>query len=239
MGDSGSLFLGYMLAAFSLAGTTHTDPLLALLVPVVALGLPVLDTGLCMVRRLIDGISPFSPDSDHIHHRLRRFWSTRTAVLILYAVSLWFGIAAILISEFELIVGLLMVGVTMIAAYVGIRTLGYLNLRQIIIRKVKAEPQLALEFAQNGDHDGAEIFEKKELESVTPEVVVPFDLPYGGNGGSPTVHQPAYTLDGDQSLPAETNGHDSNGHRDGSPDRREAIRTSAEMESRDKLELIP
>ncbi len=55
MGDSGSLFLGYMLAAFSLAGTTHTDPLLALLVPVVALGLPVLDTGLCMVRRLIDG----------------------------------------------------------------------------------------------------------------------------------------------------------------------------------------
>ena len=138
MGDSGSLFIGYMLAAFSIAGPAHADPFLALLVPMVALGLPVLDTGLCMVRRLIDGISPFSPDSDHIHHRLKRLWSTRAAVVILYAVAAWFGIAALLMTQFEINIGLMVIGVTLIAAYVGIRTLGYLDVRQLLPRRIRS-----------------------------------------------------------------------------------------------------
>jgi UDP-GlcNAc:undecaprenyl-phosphate GlcNAc-1-phosphate transferase len=149
MGDSGSLFIGYMLAAYSLAGTAHTEPFLALIVPVVALGLPVLDTCLCMVRRVIDGISPFSPDSDHIHHRLRKLWTTRTAVVILYAVASWFGIAAILITQFELRIGLFLVAVTAIAAYVGIRTLGYLNVKKILIRRTDKGRQLSFIFAED------------------------------------------------------------------------------------------
>jgi UDP-GlcNAc:undecaprenyl-phosphate GlcNAc-1-phosphate transferase len=149
MGDSGSLFIGYMLAAYSLAGTSHSDPFLALIIPIVALGLPVLDTCLCMVRRLIDGISPFSPDSDHIHHRLRKLWTTRTAVVILYAVAAWFGVAAILITQFDLRIGLFVVAITAIAAYVGIRTLGYLNVKKILIRRTDKGRQLSFIFAED------------------------------------------------------------------------------------------
>jgi len=239
MGDAGSLFLGYMLAVYSLEGSAHAHPLLAFAIPVVALGLPILDTILCVVRRSIDGISPFSPDSDHIHHRLSKLWPTRRAVLVLYAVSLWFGIAAILISQFELIVGLLMVGITMIAGLVGIRTLGYLNLRQFLSRRDKSESQLELEFAQNGDRDRADIFAEEDLDMVTPGVTIPFAVPYSGNGGSSTVHQLASTSDEGQSLPAETNGRGSSDHINGSPDRRSTIRTSAEEDSGDRLKLIP
>lgn len=151
MGDSGSLFLGFMLAAYSLQGESHTDPVLAILVPIVALGLLVLDTGLCMVRRIVDGISPFSPDSDHIHHRLRKLFSTRRAVLILYAIATWFGVAAVLITQFDLLVGLLIIGVTAVAAFVGIRTLGYLDLRSFVGKRRLKEAQLLLNLEELQD----------------------------------------------------------------------------------------
>src|SRR5690606_19776605 len=70
MGDTGSMFLGFVLAMYALQGTRYGDPHLALLVPLLALGFPVLDTGLSLVRRLARGASPFMPDRDHIHHRV-------------------------------------------------------------------------------------------------------------------------------------------------------------------------
>src|SRR5690606_34492605 len=54
MGDSGSMFLGYMLATYALEGRGHADPAVALLIPAVALGLPLLDTTLSIVRRVIE-----------------------------------------------------------------------------------------------------------------------------------------------------------------------------------------
>ena len=239
MGDSGSLFLGYMLAMYSMQGSAHSHPLLAFFIPAVALGLPILDTILCMFRRSIDGISPFSPDSDHIHHRLSKLWSTRGAVLILYAVSLWFGIAAILISQFELVVGLLMVCVTMIAGFVGISTLGYLNLRQIVTKKRKIEPQLALEFAQNGDQYEAEILDENNLEVVSSDVSIPLASSHGGDGGAAFVRPAADKVGADQFTSAKTNGHSSNDPNNGTPDRGRVTHPSTENEKREKLELIP
>ena len=98
MGDSGSLFLGYALAVYTLSAPTSTDPRLGLAVPVLALGLPLLDTALSMVRRGIGRKSIYSPDRDHIHHRMVDRMPTRQAVLVLYAISSLFGLLALLAS---------------------------------------------------------------------------------------------------------------------------------------------
>jgi UDP-GlcNAc:undecaprenyl-phosphate/decaprenyl-phosphate GlcNAc-1-phosphate transferase len=98
MGDSGSLLLGYLLAVMSLQGWGHQEPGLAWLVPVLLLGLPLLDTGLSILRRLHARRAIFAPDRDHIHHRLARRYPHRQAVIILWGAALVFGIAAIGVS---------------------------------------------------------------------------------------------------------------------------------------------
>jgi len=148
MGDSGSLFVGYMLAGIVLDEKIHPDPLLAILVPIVALGLPLLDTLLAFVRRLLAGKSPFAPDHDHIHHRLSSLFPTRRAVLILYGVALWFGLAAFLMSRLELPYGLAIAGLTLVTAFIGMRTLGYLDMKRMTLRTASsAQPgQLSFDF---------------------------------------------------------------------------------------------
>lgn len=128
MGDSGSLFLGYTLATCTLAleGGVHDNPVLALLIPVIPLGLPLLDTGLSIVRRMRAKKSPFMPDDDHIHHRLGRLYSRPYAVIILYGVAFWFGGLAILMKLFENPpFGFAIAGITCISVYMGMRALGY------------------------------------------------------------------------------------------------------------------
>jgi len=97
MGDSGSYLLGYVLAASALMGASQkASTAVALLVPVVALGVPIFDTMFAMVRRFLERRPMFSPDRGHIHHRLVDLGIThRRAVLILYGVSTIFTAAAI------------------------------------------------------------------------------------------------------------------------------------------------
>ena len=89
MGDSGSYFLGFALASSSLAGAAHkTSTTVALLVPMVALGLPIFDTLFSMFRRFLERRSIFDADRGHIHHRLLDIGlSHRQAVLVLYGVT--------------------------------------------------------------------------------------------------------------------------------------------------------
>jgi UDP-GlcNAc:undecaprenyl-phosphate/decaprenyl-phosphate GlcNAc-1-phosphate transferase len=100
MGDSGSYFLGYVIAATSLIGATQkASTTVSLLVPVVALGVPIFDTLFAMVRRWLERRPLFSPDRGHIHHRLLDMGIThRRAVLIIYGVSVLLTVAAIGIS---------------------------------------------------------------------------------------------------------------------------------------------
>ena len=85
MGDSGSMGMGYMFAVASLWTVSKRSTALALLLPVVALGLPIADTFLAFGRRAIRGRSPFHSDREHIHHRLLDLGLTpRQAVLWLY-----------------------------------------------------------------------------------------------------------------------------------------------------------
>jgi UDP-GlcNAc:undecaprenyl-phosphate/decaprenyl-phosphate GlcNAc-1-phosphate transferase len=132
MGDSGSLVLGFMIAAYSLQMPIHGDPGIALLIPVVALGLPVMDTGLSVFRRMVERKAVCAPDHDHIHHRLTRLWSVRRSVITLYFVSAWFASAAVMMSMATAISALLILTATLAAAILGLRTLGYLRIRQSI-----------------------------------------------------------------------------------------------------------
>lgn len=100
MGDSGSYFLGFVLATSSLAGAAQkTSTAVSLLVPVIALGVPIFDTLFSMVRRFLERRPVFSPDRGHIHHRLLDLGLThRRAVMILYGVSVVLTVAAIAVS---------------------------------------------------------------------------------------------------------------------------------------------
>lgn len=97
MGDTGSLFLGYALGTSALlSGRQKESTVVSLLVPVIALGLPLTDVLFTMVRRFLARRPIFSADRGHIHHRLLDLGLThRRAVLILYGTSILLCVTAI------------------------------------------------------------------------------------------------------------------------------------------------
>ncbi len=95
MGDTGSLFLGYILAAISINGFIKGATALAMVVPVLALGLPIFDTTFAILRRAFNGRPIMEADKGHLHHRLLSIGlGQKRAVLILYAVSFLLGTSA-------------------------------------------------------------------------------------------------------------------------------------------------
>lgn len=100
MGDSGSYFLGFTLAVCSIAGPLQkASAAVSIAVPVAALGVPIIDTLLAMVRRFLEKRPLFSPDRGHIHHRLLDMGIThRRAVLIIYGVTIALCIGSIAIA---------------------------------------------------------------------------------------------------------------------------------------------
>lgn len=95
LGDSGALFVGFLLAGLSVVGVQKATTAVAVITPILAFGLPVVDTGVTMARRVISGKPIFEGDAEHIHHMLlARGWSQRRVVMILYAVCALFGLLA-------------------------------------------------------------------------------------------------------------------------------------------------
>ena len=100
LGDSGSLFIGFTLAALGVITTQTASTTLAVVIPVVSCGLPILDTLLAVVRRFLRGDPIFQPDRGHIHHRLRDMGlSSRNVALLLYTASAGFAVASLLLVE--------------------------------------------------------------------------------------------------------------------------------------------
>lgn len=97
LGDSGSLFVGFALAALSIMGSQKASTAVAVAIPILAFGLPVVDATVTVGRRLLSGKPIFKGDREHIHHMLlARGWSQRRVALVLYAVSAAFGLAAMM-----------------------------------------------------------------------------------------------------------------------------------------------
>src|SRR6266498_1087240 len=97
LGDSGSLFVGFTLAALSVLGTQKATTAVAVAIPILAFGLPVVDTSVSIARRFLSGKPIFQGDREHIHHMLlQRGWSQRRVALVLYGVSALFALLAML-----------------------------------------------------------------------------------------------------------------------------------------------
>lgn len=98
LGDTGSLFLGFFLATLAIHTSQKSSTLLAIVVPFVAFGLPLLDTSLTVARRFLNGRPLFVADRDHLHHRLlQKKHTPRVAVMILYALAALFSLGSLLI----------------------------------------------------------------------------------------------------------------------------------------------
>jgi UDP-GlcNAc:undecaprenyl-phosphate GlcNAc-1-phosphate transferase len=132
MGDSGSLFLGFVLAATSIETSETTSAAVELLVPIVLLGLPIMDTLLAMGRRALRGVPLFSADRGHIHHRLlARGLSQRQAVLVLYGFAALLGLVALVLAHVADGAALFVLGLLGVTGYVALRRIGFFDLRRL------------------------------------------------------------------------------------------------------------
>lgn len=125
LGDSGSLFIGFLISALAIASSQKAPTIVAIAIPLVSLGFPILDVVLAVGRRFLRGKPLFLGDRDHIHHKLLKLGlSQREAVLLLYAVTAGFGFVSLVLlhraSEVALILAL-----TGTAVLVGIQQLRY------------------------------------------------------------------------------------------------------------------
>ena len=110
MGDTGSTFLGFMLATLSIQGVFKSYAVISFAVPLLILGLPLFDALFAMIRRILRGQSPMTADRGHLHHRLVDMgFSQKQTVFILYAISGVLGITAVLLAESGVLRALLLV----------------------------------------------------------------------------------------------------------------------------------
>lgn len=125
MGDTGALFLGYMIAVISLLGFKSVT-LFSLIIPVIILGVPISDTLFAIIRRIVNKQPLASPDKSHLHHCLLRLgYSHRTTVLIIYGISTFFALSAMILTQSTLwgallITALLILVVEFIVEMVGL-----------------------------------------------------------------------------------------------------------------------
>lgn len=141
LGDCGSLFIGFMLSALALQGAQKAPTIIAVAIPVVSFGLPILETTLSIVRRFISGRPVFTADREHIHHKLLQLGlSHRQVVITLYAVSAFFALLSLFLlwptgSSLGLVLAVLGTGI-----WLGVQHLGYLEfgeLRRVAQRTIE------------------------------------------------------------------------------------------------------
>ncbi|HLO03897.1 MAG TPA: MraY family glycosyltransferase [Symbiobacteriaceae bacterium] len=131
MGDAGSMFLGFALAGLSIQGVMKSALAVGVVVPVLALGLPILDTAFAIIRRLATGRSIGEADKDHLHHRLLRLGlSHRNTVLVMWAISAWMGLTAVALVGVRYRYAILIVAVLAVVVLFGARRLGLLRLNR-------------------------------------------------------------------------------------------------------------
>src|ERR1035437_2757447 len=132
LGDSGSLFIGFMLSALALEGAQKAPTVIAVAIPVVSFGLQTLETTISVLRPLISGRPVFTADREHIHHKLLQHgMSPRQVVIVLYGVSAVFA----LLSLFLLWPGRSTLGLVLVVIgtciWFGGQHLGYLEFWEI------------------------------------------------------------------------------------------------------------
>ena len=189
LGDSGSLFLGFMCAALSLVSAQKSSTLIAVAIPLVSFGLPIVEVGLSMTRRLASGAPVFQSDRRHIHHMLlARGFNQRQAAILLYAVCAFFSLFGIMLltpgrNNIALVFGILGVCIVLGVQHLRYEEFGALGhqLRRgmrIRHRALAADLQIqhaAAELQQVGNFDELstalnQLFTTSEFDCVLLEV---------------------------------------------------------------------
>jgi len=145
LGDSGSLFIGFLLSALALSGAQKASTIVAVAIPIVSFGLPILETTLSILRRLIGGRPVFTADREHIHHKLLQHGLThRQVVVVLYGVSAGFAMLSLFLlwptgSSLGLVLAVLGIGI-----WIGVQHLGYLEFGELarVAQRTLDQPQI-------------------------------------------------------------------------------------------------
>lgn len=124
MGDTGALFLGFMISILALLGFKGIT-MFALIIPIIMLGVPISDTFFAIVRRYRAKQPLMAPDKSHLHHCLLNVGFThRQTVLIIYAIAAMFGIAALIFSQATMWGAILLLVVMLIAIELFVEAVG-------------------------------------------------------------------------------------------------------------------
>jgi UDP-GlcNAc:undecaprenyl-phosphate/decaprenyl-phosphate GlcNAc-1-phosphate transferase len=139
MGDTGALFLGYMISVLSLLGFKNVT-VISLIIPIIILGVPISDTFFAIIRRLVNNQPLSAPDKSHLHHCLLRLGFThRQTVLLIYAMAAMFSMTAIIFSMATtwgaiIVITLLLIGIELVVESIGLVGKNY----QPLLRFVRA-----------------------------------------------------------------------------------------------------
>ncbi|EKN68562.1 MraY family glycosyltransferase [Schinkia azotoformans] len=142
MGDTGALLLGFMISVFSILGFKSIT-VYSLILPIIILGVPISDTLFAIIRRIVNKKPLSAPDKSHLHHCLLRLgFSHRQTVLIIYAMSAFFAIAAVMLSNSTLwgatlIIAVVLLVTQLVAERVGLVSENYRPVHKLF-RKITA-----------------------------------------------------------------------------------------------------
>lgn len=128
MGDTGSTFLGFVLAVVSIQGLFKFYTIISFAVPFLMLGLPIFDTCFAFIRRISHGQSPMHADRSHVHHRLIDMgFSQKQAVAVLYVISAILGLSAVVLTTSGALKAMLLLFALCVAGLVSARIFLYNN----------------------------------------------------------------------------------------------------------------
>ncbi len=152
MGDTGSTFLGYILATISIQGLFKYYAIVSFAVPFLILGLPMFDTLFAIIRRLAHGQNPMAPDRGHIHHRLIDMGlNQKQAVAALYVISSILGLSAVVLTSSGAVKAMLLLMALAVAAFLASRVI----FRRDIDKAMQAERETMQEQKAGEDSSSA------------------------------------------------------------------------------------
>jgi UDP-GlcNAc:undecaprenyl-phosphate GlcNAc-1-phosphate transferase len=126
LGDSGSLFLGFVLSGLVLAESHLQTKIESIVLPILSFALPLTEVAISLLRRFLSGHALFGADREHIHHKLLDLGLTqRQAVTILYGVSALCTLLAIIVQKLASVMIFPFAAILLLAAFLGVRKLGY------------------------------------------------------------------------------------------------------------------
>ena len=199
MGDTGSMFIGYVLAVGSIQTSQKSSTAVAILVPIVALGLPIADTLLAMIRRAIRHRPMFSADRAHIHHKLIDLGLTqKQAVLILYGASILLGGVALLLTVASSLQSAAILVAMALLSFAAIRKLGYGHIRRASTSQADIDARRQLDRLAGASDEEHMWFELKGVAEAFAMAAIRLSLVYHSESDSVAIqrehgnwHEPA------------------------------------------------